>query len=152
MNKRQYAKTNKKKILSILKNLKPEFKATSIRFGNGYFIFSIGKGKNTVCHFEFKQIPDWKWGIWNNGNGSLSFFGEHDLLIDKFKPSRTYVSIEIEDEDDIENVLLPELRDIKTNAKLHFICSATYTDPEQVVDVDKQYAELIEEYQNDKMD
>lgn len=74
---------------SINKNIK------NISLGNGYFLFDFGE--NTVCHFRIDGIEKWKFGIWvipdeNKTKYDISLFGEHNWMIDKFKPSQTSIS------------------------------------------------------------
>lgn len=92
MNKRQTKKRNKKFLESILDSL--PWNVSDATFGNGYFLFKFGD--NTVCHFRLKEFPDWKFGIWLTVTNKIEFqiFGELICLIDKFKPSRTFISEE----------------------------------------------------------
>ena len=90
------------------------FKPINIKYGNGYFIFD--KGENGVIHFNVKGLHGWKFGMWletdaeklKNDNGqdypAVQFFCQHELNINKFKPSRSFFSVdlslsEIEDDD-----------------------------------------------------
>lgn len=82
---------NIKKIDPILQEVSHHFTIKSKKYLDGYFVFHYGK--NSVCHFRLKEIPDWKFGIWLNNKG-YSIFGEHEALIGKFKPSRTPISEE----------------------------------------------------------
>ncbi len=92
MNKRIKNKTiknnNTNAINSILEKL--NYKVVRKVFGDGYFIFTFQK--NSICWFWLKEFPNWRFGIWLNKDETYSIFGEHDLLIDKFKPSATYIS------------------------------------------------------------
>ncbi len=81
---------NTKIINNILSNLK--FNITKKVFGNGYFMFSFEE--NSVCWFWLKEFPGWKFGLWLGKNNSFSIFGEHISMIDKFKPSASYISFE----------------------------------------------------------
>lgn len=125
MKKRLIAKKNKQRHRLVLRQIKHSFKAHNIRFGNGYFIFTYGI--NSVCHFRLKGLPDWQFGMWHHDSGGVSFFGEHDLLIDKFKPSRTYLSEVINSEEDVEG-LISLLTQMKDNSLLHFACSAQFAE------------------------
>lgn len=95
-------KSNKLKINNILKDLK--FNVTKKVFGNGYFIFSFKE--NSVCWFWLKEFPGWKFGIWLNENNTFSIFGEHILMIDKFKPSASYISFKNVEEFNNELILV----------------------------------------------
>ena len=122
MKKRLLKKLNKQRIENILNKITSNnFNITSKIFGNGYFIFSFGY--NTVCHFYLKQTPLWKYGIWLDGKNGFQIFGEHEWLIDKFKPSRTYLSYN----NDI-NGFLQEVKLISENLKLYFVDSLTSGD------------------------
>ena len=81
---------NRTKINNILKELK--FKITKQVFGNGYFVFTFKE--SSVCWFWLIELPGCKFGLWLNENNTYSIFGEHTLMIDKFKPSASYISFE----------------------------------------------------------
>lgn len=93
MNKRILAKKNKQSIQTLLSALEPFSKTSRESFGDGYFLFSFGR--NTVCHFGLKNFPEWKFGIWLDKNG-YKLFGDHLLMINKFKPTATPFSVYIE--------------------------------------------------------
>lgn len=92
MNKRIRIKkekyNNKNKINKILENL--NYTIEKKVFGSGYFVFSFEL--NSVCWFWLKEFKGWKFAVWLNKDGTYSIFGEYILLIDKFKPSASYVS------------------------------------------------------------
>jgi len=112
---------NMKKQNIILNELSKHFKIINKNFKNGYFIFSFGE--NSVCHFSIKETPDWLYGIWLDDNNNFSIFGEHVDLIDKFKPSRTYLSFKNDLKGFIEDV-----KNISNNPKLYFVDSLTNGD------------------------
>lgn len=114
-------KSNMFKQENILKEIAKHFKIRDKRFGNGYFIFSMGE--NAVCHFELVETPGWLYGIWLRDKQKYVVFGEHEDLVDKFKPSRTYVSCENDVSAFIEMVYK-----IKENPKLYFVDSLTSGD------------------------
>lgn len=113
--------SNKGLIESALEDLQKEteFHFTDIKFGNGYFLFSFEK--NSICHFHIKEIPGYLFAIWNAKNVNLDYYGheakgaelilfaQHELTLDKFKPSnsalRTFLhrSAYIEDDEIIED-------------------------------------------------
>ena len=78
---------------------------------NGYYLWDMGE--DSVIHLEFEQIKNWKFGLWIVYDESvpdkvnISFFGNKKNWIDKFKPSRSPISSElnlkIEDLEDIDN-------------------------------------------------
>lgn len=94
MNKRIKLKLEKKnntnKINSILKEI--NYTIEKKVFGNGYFVFTFEK--NSICWFWLKEFKGWKFGIWLNADNTYDIFGEHILLINKFKPSASYVSFD----------------------------------------------------------
>jgi hypothetical protein len=102
----------------ILDEISKIFTITKKTFGDGYFIFTFAP--NYVCHFELKETPNWKYGIWLNENNGYDIFGEHVELIDKFKPSRTYISFE----NDI-SAFIELVKNISQNPKLYFVDSLT---------------------------
>jgi len=124
MNKRQNKKIKKNRNLKrmniILKELGQELQVTHKIFGNGYFLFY--HGQKAVCHFSLKETPDWRYGIWlNSSNKGYSIFGEHEELIDKFKPTGCYFSFEDEVGGFIEKIRL-----IQKSPKLYFVDSMSY--------------------------
>lgn len=105
---------NKQKILvDILDFLSKQFNLTvkNLKKTNGYYLWDFGE--DSVVHLEFEQIKNWIFGLWIVYDESvpdkvnISFFGNKQNWIDKFKPSRSPISSElklkIEDLDDIDN-------------------------------------------------
>ena len=88
-------------IESFLEDLTEKTNTTieDLKFGNGYFIMEFGK--DTVCTFKIKELPDFLFAIWNSNcinkegfgpeyeNSELILFTQPILNIDKFKPSRS---------------------------------------------------------------
>ena len=73
-----------------------------IKFLDGYFIF--GRGSNSVIHFRVKECPGWLFAIWwktgaKDGDKkdviAGDFFTQYEETIDKFKPSRSEMCVEI---------------------------------------------------------
>lgn len=122
MNKRIKNKIIKRNNLARQENILSEisnvFNIDSKRFGDGYFLSSMGI--NSVCHFTLKETPNWLYGIWLNKNKGYEIFGENIELIDKFKPSRTYISFE---NNTIEFINI--VKKISENPKLYFVDSLT---------------------------
>ncbi|WP_144536500.1 hypothetical protein [Bacillus thuringiensis] len=151
MNKRMKLKIAKRvntqrheKLLSTIQEL---FTVDTKLFFNGYFVFDMGL--RSVCHFTLKETPGWIYGIWLLENHSFVLFGEHEKLIDKFKPSRTYVSF-----DNNVDGFLNQVKKIEENPKLYFVDSLTYGDvlngfkndkEGQEQFVNKEYEEFIKE-------
>ena len=102
----------------LLDEIKKIFKIDTLLFTDGYFIFRMNP--NAVCHFTINETPDWLYGIWLGENNNFHIFGEHTDLVDKFKPSRTYLSYE----NDIDS-FIEDLNNIKENPKLYFVDSLT---------------------------
>jgi hypothetical protein len=92
------------------------FKPYNIEYGNSYFIF---EGEDdSVVHFRVKGVwKHWKFGMWINseylakeeldreaninppwkeGNKVVRLFAQYDTCIDKFKPSRSELLVEME--------------------------------------------------------
>lgn len=70
-----------------------KFHIINEHFVDGYFVFDMGK--DSVCHFNIKEIKSWNFGAWFNydENGQVSqveIFTRHKDDMDKFKPSRSY--------------------------------------------------------------
>ena len=104
----------KQKILiDILDFLSKQYNLTvkNLKKTNGYYLWDFGE--DSVVHLEFNQIKNWKFGLWIVYDESvpdkvnISFFGNKNHWIDKFKPSRSPISSElklkIEDLEDIDN-------------------------------------------------
>jgi hypothetical protein len=110
------AELNKKianKIFDMLKLYGIEVDSNATQFGNGYFIFEMGD--NSVVHFDIKGfwLKDYRFGMWiesdrlendstytdHNGHTHIRpvvhFFAQHKDYINKFKPSASDISIEI---------------------------------------------------------
>jgi len=129
MKKRFIKKLNKQRLEKIFNKIKnSNLTITNKIFGNGYFIFTFGV--NTVCHFNLKETPLWRYGIWLDGKYGFQIFGEHEWLIDKFKPSRTYLSFK----NDISR-FIKEVKLISKNPKLYFVDSLT--DGDAIVDYER---------------
>lgn len=107
-------KKNSKRMSSIMDQISKEFKIKKKTFGSGYFLFY--HGEFTVCHFQLKDTPGWKYGIWLYPD-SYVVFGEHEELIDKFKPTAVYLSSENLDD------FICDVKAIKEYPKKEFIKS-----------------------------
>jgi len=112
MKKRLLKKHNKIILENILSQISDNFTIIKKTFGNGYFIFSL-----------------WKYGIWLTKKG-FQIFGEHEWLVDKFKPSATYLSLE----NDVD-LFLEKVKTISEMPKLYFVDS--YTDGSALVAYEK---------------
>lgn len=135
--------TNLERHKAILNEITKHFTITNKDYMDGYFIFDFGK--DSVCHFTLKETPDWDYGIWQGDTSddpeekyNFKIFGEHSELIDKFKPSRTYVSFT----DDIQG-FIEQVKLIQSNPKLYFVDSLTMGDAicafEEHSDGDEKY-------------
>lgn len=81
---------NERHITDVLSSMK-RLTVKDIEFSDGYFLMDFGI--SSVGYFNIEETPDWRYGIWLDREGEgYQIFGEHRLLIDKFKPSRTYLS------------------------------------------------------------
>ena len=76
-----------------------------INVGNTYHIFDFGE--ESVVHFKIKGCKRWLFGLWvvgvDGNKTKVCLFGEHEDYIDKFKPTQTKLSEEIEVSNDISN-------------------------------------------------
>jgi hypothetical protein len=81
------------------------YEVININIGNSYYLFDLGE--EAVVHFKIKKCKRWLFGLWivdiGNNNTRLSLFGEHEDYIDKFKPTQTKLSEEIEFSNDISD-------------------------------------------------
>lgn len=93
-----------------------------------------------------KELPEWLFGFELHLNEStLTFFGEHQWLVDKFKPSRCYVSYEalsVSNFTDPFEEVLAELKDIQAHPIRHFGASLYYGDPISDEQAQKEYEEM----------
>ena len=89
--------TNNRKIAnSIFNELKRnKLIPKDITFTNGYFIFYMGE--DSVVHFNIKGIKKWKFGMWIDikNENPIQFFAQYTDFIDKFKPSASIFSVNI---------------------------------------------------------
>lgn len=77
--------------------------------------------ENDICYFHLEETPNWKYAIRLDDENNFVIFGEHEELIDKFKPSCTY----LDHENNIEG-FIEEVKKIAENPKLYFVDSMTY--------------------------
>ena len=82
----------------------PSITFENVEYGSGYFIFDFGVNK--VVHFNVKEIPGWKFGIWwgepkleqdtvsHNPYIRVSYemFAQYETAINKFKPEASNIS------------------------------------------------------------
>ncbi len=108
-----------------------KFEPTNIHYGNGYFIFDMGD--DGVVHFNIKGLYGWKFAMWietdseklkrENGKDypAIQFFCQHQLNIDKFKPSRSFhlVKLSLDDIESDDNWKFYSIRDILQMIKKH---------------------------------
>ena len=93
-----------------------------------------------------KELPGWLFGFELELNtSSITFFGEHRWLIDKFKPSRCYVSYESLAVDNFAEVFQPalsELKDIQAFPIRHFGRSLYFGDEISDEEAFKEYEQM----------
>ena len=77
--------------------------------------------ENDICYFYLEDTPNWKYAIRLEDENNFVIFGEHEELIDKFKPSCTYLDYE----NNVEG-FIQEIKKIAENPKLYFVDSMTY--------------------------
>ena len=118
-----------------------KFEPTNIQYGDGYFIFDMGA--DGVVHFKIKGLHGWKFAMWietdaeklkredNRRDGkdypAIQFFCQHELNIDKFKPSRSFhlVELSLEDVENGENWRFMDIRDMLQMIKRHPLVAFT---------------------------
>jgi len=83
-----------------------EIHFSDIEYLDGYYIF--GHGTNTIVHFHVDEIPGWLFAIWwgepKKGDSIYdqrkfvkgTFFTQYEATLNKFKPSRSAIKVEIE--------------------------------------------------------
>lgn len=117
------------KIFNYIKEKK--FTPTNIEYGNCYFIFD--KGTDGVVHFNIKGLHGWKFAMWIETDAeklkhdgypdypAVQFFCQHELNIDKFKPSRSFFSADISLQyiEDKDSWYLYKINDILRMIKRH---------------------------------
>lgn len=98
-------KTNKEIKEAIFKELQEVrgMEVVNSSVGDGYYLFDLGE--ESVVHFHIKGCKRWLWGMWITHNDKenkthIDLFGEHEDYIDKFKPTRTPIAVEIDVPDD----------------------------------------------------
>lgn len=136
MKKRQIIKNTKKKHYAILDELSKYFRIKNLSFG----LLTIDKSES--CSFKIKQLKDWSFGLYLNRDNTLTFFGEHNELKNKFNAGLAYLKVDVTDKQDVAKKIVPKLYDIMSNPKLHFICSlhcSFFGHPKEGLDIDKEY-------------
>ena len=93
---------------------------------------ALSQFEPSFIYFRDTRIPEWELALWawyeEDGNSKGCYFiGEHELLVDKFKPSRTWISTQDMDE-------FISLLDTVTN------------NPYESFAASKYYSETIEEF------
>jgi len=133
MKRKVIKKQNKRKINNILSKCWYRHYISNKKFMSGYFIFA--HEPNSICHFKIDCLPEWKFGIWLNEDGEYQVFGEHELMIDKFKPTSTIIS-----ETDIDNF----------SAEFSMLLYAEYIDIPHLK-METRYGEYMKSIENEKM-
>jgi hypothetical protein len=82
------------------------YTCSNTHVGNSYYLFDLGE--ESVVHFKIKGCKRWLFGLWivdiGDNKTRISLFGEHEDYIDKFKPTQTKLSEEIEFSNDTEDL------------------------------------------------
>lgn len=142
MNKRiknkKFKRLNVEIINSILEQLKESFDIYDVKFGWWW-----KENSKDYCLFRCREISDWKFAIRieNTNNKNYVIFGEHEKLIDKFKPNRTYVS-----ENNVNNFIIC-VNKIKENPKKCFVDSLYFGNIKDLSDddINKEYEKYFKE-------
>lgn len=115
------------KVFDYIRKIK--FDPINIEYGDGYFIFD--KGQDGVVRFNIKGLYGWKFGMWvetdpeklkrENGKNhpAIQFFCQHNLNIDKFKPSRSFHFAELSLEDVVRGWKFYQIEDVLQMIKRH---------------------------------
>ena len=122
-------------------------------FYNSYFLFSgIENGK---VWFVFEELEDFEFAIWINNPkmrkgchhtySSIQLFGEFTELIDKFKPPRTYFSVDGNDNDIIEQGI-EFIRDLHNNRNKDFVNSMLNWSYGATLDYEQLVSDLGDSY------
>ena len=122
-------------------------------FYNSYFLFSgIENGK---VWFVFEELEDFEFAIWINNPkmrkgchhtySSIQLFGEFTELIDKFKPPRTYFSVDGNDNDIIEQGI-EFIRDLYNNRNKNFVNSMLNWSYGATLDYEQLVSDLGDSY------
>ena len=112
-----------------------KFTPINIEYGRSYFIFD--HGEDGIVHFNIKGLHGWKFAMWietdpaalkNEGykeSPAIQFFCQHELNIDKFKPSRSFflTDISLHDIEKEDSWYLYNILDILQMIKKHPLVS-----------------------------
>ncbi len=97
--------------------------------------------------FELKYTPGWKYGIWLNAkDNTYDIFGEHEDLVQKFRPSRAYFSCS-----SIRDVI-EKIEEIHYEPRLSYLNSITFNQFAKAIehlDDDAKRSIIIEKYQRE---
>ena len=91
--------STKEKLNEIFEGLKKKVPTLEKEFDSDcYFVF-----EEHILYFHDTRIPEWDLALWAHYDDDMnmtecSFIGEHKYLVDKFKPSRTWISTKDENE------------------------------------------------------
>ncbi len=75
-----------------------QYTVQDVKIGNSYYLFNLGE--ESVIHFKIKGCKRWLFGLWivelSENKVRISLFGEYEDYIDKFKPTQTKLSENVE--------------------------------------------------------
>ena len=117
--KKEIKKTNVKRHEYILQELAKHVTVTNKEFTDSYSYIHIGW--TSRCFFRLTETLGWRYAIWLDNDEQFYLIGEHEDLVDKFRPTRTYVSY-LHDIDGF----VSKVKDIQSNPNLYFVDSLTY--------------------------
>lgn len=117
--KKEIKKTNVKRHEQILQELAKQLTVTKKEFADSYSYIHIGW--TSRCFFRLAETPGWRYAVWLDNSEQFYLIGEHEELVDKFRPTRTYVSTL----NDIDG-FVSKVKDIQNNPDLYFVDSLTY--------------------------
>lgn len=145
--KKVYKKNNKEKVFKLLNNFlaKSNFtlnKNVGLLFNKSNYFLEYN---NRDVEFFVNELPDWRLCISLNfyGDNIIRFFGENDYLIDKFRPTSTYIS-----ETNLVD-FISKTKNIESDLKYHFVNSLTFNslDIDYVENVDESGYKIVKGYQ-----
>lgn len=117
--KKEIKKTNVKRHEQILQELAKQLTVTNKEFADSYYYIQLGW--TSRCFFRLTETPGWRYAVWLENDEQFYLIGEHEELVDKFRPTRTYVSTL----NDIDG-FVSKVKDIQNNPDLYFVDSLTY--------------------------
>lgn len=129
----------RKRLLMLIVWAFREFKPTKVNFSNGY------KEKNLEVNFSLKTIQDWRIGVKIAEGDNVWIFADHEVLVDKFKPSAVEFSV-CTTLSKLQEEFLIRLKELQKDPYREFAISRYFSDiPKEVTDYKQDYEEFMAE-------